>query len=345
MDLIEDRYLDGGMEIVPVINLVTGVVSKALPWVFKEERMIVEERVRKPFTTKRQGVIPRQVKFKLDPKDARSAPPVGKLQTELEMIESGFSHVVHQGVSTEEDLVFPPTVLVDTIKPDVQASAEESSMGPRAGETAGLTNPVNQEDRESIDNVPADGEKTQETPSVPTRRNFAFNQWVRKDTAGIALETAGTADPSLMTDIKEDLTDVNVMIPENPLPKEEMKKRRRRRAAVGYEDLVEQAEAWSSGHSDSSEGRAESPPMSMDRVATNIFKFTLPPISKTKQKKSAAKPKKHSFWSQLLAAVTIQTWWRKMRAQGRKTFSVVVHAIFDKYLSESVRFSPKGLKR
>lgn len=309
--------------------------------------MIVEERVRKPFTTKRQGVIPRQVKFKLDPKDARSAPPVGKLQTELEMIESGFSHVVHQGVSTEEDLVFPPTVLADTIKPDPQAFSEESSRGSRADETAAPTNPVNQEAANlgSIDNAPADDEKTHEKPSVPTRRNFAFNQWVRKDTAGIAPETAGTADPSLMTDIKEDSTDVNEMIPENSPSKEEMKKRRRRRAAVGYEDLVEQAEAWSSGHSDSSEERAESPPISMDRVATNIFKFTLPPISKTKQKKSVAKPKKHSFWSQLLAAITIQTWWRKMRAQERKTFSVVVHAIFDKYLSESVRFSPKGLKR
>jgi len=307
--------------------------------------MFVEERVRKPFTTKRQTTFPRKVKFRMDPKDARSALPVDTLTNEIDIIEGGSNKVSDQAVSTEGDLVFPPTVLVDRKDADVQASSEELDSPETIGaEIGGTFPPDHSQSADSQTSLfPEQRPKNPEQSALRTR-NYNFSQWSKKETRGIELETTSLPPVS-----DYPLPVIQAMDPEEPVMQsplflESTRSPAKYRGKLGL--LSEELDTDSAGIEEIEE-RAQSPPISVDRVAQNTFKFTLPPISKVKHKKSvvAAKPKKkHSVWTQLLAAITIQTWWRKMRVKERKVFTAVVHAIFDRYLSESVRHSPKVLK-
>jgi hypothetical protein len=92
-----------------------GVVSKALGWVNHPDLVLPDDRLRKPFVTKRHKsdkvFILKAPRFRLDPKNAVSAEPVESVGMEFSLIEDSRIKKLDTGVSTEEDFSFPPTVI------------------------------------------------------------------------------------------------------------------------------------------------------------------------------------------------------------------------------------------
>ena len=92
-----------------------GVVSKALGWVTRPDVVVPDDRLRKPFATKRHKsdkvFIVKPPRFRLDPKHAISAHPVDSVALEFALIEDTRTKRLDTGVSTEEDFTFPPTVI------------------------------------------------------------------------------------------------------------------------------------------------------------------------------------------------------------------------------------------
>ena len=97
---------------ISTVICLIGVVSKALPWVFKEDKVIVGERVPKPFSTKRtekvKEIFPRTIRFKLDPKDSRTYQASESYSSEMEIIENRAFSLREITLSTKEESIIPP---------------------------------------------------------------------------------------------------------------------------------------------------------------------------------------------------------------------------------------------
>jgi hypothetical protein len=212
-----------------------------------------------------------------------------------------------QGASTEEDLVFNETVLIDRRDAEVQVDCAPANLSPTPG--SHIRNPVSfdgllsavDEPALDIDKHLVDDGTAHSLQPLPPGSNSAISVPISPDFPDVPLSPqAGASDTN-----------------------ESHKK-----------DVVEVESNYKS-------------PLHVDFPNQKAFKFTLPSIKRIPKPSSEPHSgafgfNKHApsgIWTRALSAIRIQVQWRKYKRSQKLHFARLVHELFDNYLTQSAKKS------
>jgi hypothetical protein len=290
-----------------------GVVSKALTWVVKGEIAPIENRIRRPFPTKRSK--PERITFP-DPPRIRLEDPPGfpfmpesEIRDEITLVEMRAAKAVDAAVTTEQDIIFPDTVVIDhrdeCCQAEIQSANErldQSSspliLDPGARSASDHDGTISESKLRAAIQV-AHEASLHRTPSSSSSRS-SFYDGSESDTA--RTQNANVLDSSATPTLSGFQSTVKKEV--IPIPSSDPFKR-------------------STTMTKSSSDRA--------------FKLKLPRPGKHKRLKGH----KRIELSRNRAATIIQVWWRHAIRERKKRLFRVVHQLFDEYFSESGRTTPQ----
>ena len=310
MDLIEDRYLDGGLlHIMHMVHSCVGVVSKALTWVVQGEIAPIENRIRRPFPTKRSKA--ERITFP-DPPRIRLEDPPGfplrsesEIRDEISLVEMRASKAVDASVTTEQDIIFPDTVVID--HRDESCQAQIQSANQRLDQSS---SPFMFESGE----VSASGHdgilsESKLRAAIQVAHEASLHRSPSSSSSRSSFYDGSESEPVRRQDEKVSDTSATPVL-------------------SGFK-ATEKKEAIPIVIPSSDPFR----PSTSDRG----FRLKLPRPGKHKKLRGPW----HVQLSRNRAATIIQVWWRHAIRERKKRLFRVVHQLFDEYFSESGRTTPQ----